>query len=204
MCSALPLEMGPKDTALIAELAADINADAEDFPDRGKFQARRAHRLLNFTKRRVPGVQIGTDSDAQPSGTTVAMEMEEDNKSLQPTSSSSHRSSCDAAELQSCSSRPSLGSPCAEARRSTEACSAITGCATWWRLGRCALLVLLRRKAERLFRRSARLQARHRQPALCAWSGRRSPRQQSGRGSASRPAESLPNKACRDRCSRVT
>jgi hypothetical protein len=77
ICIELPLEMGPKDTALIAELAADINADAEDFPDRGKFQ-RRAHRLLNFTKRRVPGVQIRTDSDAQPSSMTVAMEMEED------------------------------------------------------------------------------------------------------------------------------
>ena len=77
ICIELPLEMGPTDTALIAELAADINADAEDFPDRGKFQ-RRAHRLLNYTKRRVPGVQIRTDSDAQPSGTAVSLEMEQE------------------------------------------------------------------------------------------------------------------------------
>lgn len=62
ICIDLPIELGPTDSALLAELAQDINVKANDFPDRGKFQ-RRAHRLLNYTKLRVPGVQIRTDAD---------------------------------------------------------------------------------------------------------------------------------------------
>jgi hypothetical protein len=62
ICVDLPIEMGPNDTALLAELATDINAKANDFPNRGKFQ-RRTHRLLNYTKLRVPGIQIRTDAE---------------------------------------------------------------------------------------------------------------------------------------------
>lgn len=62
VCVDLPIRLGPTDTALLAELAEDINVNDNDFPDRGKFQ-RRAHRLLNYTKLRVPGVQIRTDAD---------------------------------------------------------------------------------------------------------------------------------------------
>lgn len=63
VCVELPIEVGPNDTALLAELAQDINAKANDFPERGKFQ-RRAHRLLNYTKRRVPGIQTRTGSNS--------------------------------------------------------------------------------------------------------------------------------------------
>ena len=62
ICVDLPIELGPTDTALLAELATDINAKANDFPNRGKFQ-RRTHRLLNYTKLRVPGIQIRTDAE---------------------------------------------------------------------------------------------------------------------------------------------
>lgn len=69
ICVDLPIELGPTDTALLAELASDINVNANDFPNRGKFQ-RRTHRLLNYTKLRVPGVQIRTD--AEQSGANLA------------------------------------------------------------------------------------------------------------------------------------
>jgi len=74
ICIDIPIEMGPTDTALIAELATDINAKANDFPNRGKFQ-RRAHRLLNYTKRRIPGIQTRTASAS--SNFSVASEPEQ-------------------------------------------------------------------------------------------------------------------------------
>lgn len=73
ICVDLPLEMGPTDTALLAELAAAINSKADDFPNRGKFQ-RRAHRLLNYTKRRVPGVQTRTIMEPAFAGNIAAEE----------------------------------------------------------------------------------------------------------------------------------
>lgn len=76
VCVDLPIRMGPTDTALLVELAQDINAKANDFPNRGKFQ-RRAHRLLNFTKRRVPGVQIRTDADPVFASLAVAQTTEQ-------------------------------------------------------------------------------------------------------------------------------
>ncbi|GIT97580.1 hypothetical protein [Sulfurovum sp. TSL1] len=75
VCVDLPIRLGPTDTALLTELAQDINVNANDFPDRGKFQ-RRAHRLLNYTKLRVPGVQIRTDAD--PAFSTLAVIQEEE------------------------------------------------------------------------------------------------------------------------------
>jgi len=74
VCIDLPIRLGPTDTALLAELAQDINVKDNDFPDRGKFQ-RRAHRLLNFAKLRVPGVQIRTDAD--PAFASLAVVQEE-------------------------------------------------------------------------------------------------------------------------------
>jgi len=71
VCIDLPIRLGPTDTALLTELAQDINVKANDFPNRGKFQ-RRTHRLLNFTKRRVPGVQIRTDADPAFASLAVA------------------------------------------------------------------------------------------------------------------------------------
>jgi hypothetical protein len=63
--------MGPNDTALLAELAQDINSEANDFPSRGKFQ-RRAHRLLNYTKRRVPGIQTRSLTEPTTNGLAAA------------------------------------------------------------------------------------------------------------------------------------
>jgi hypothetical protein len=57
ICVDLPLQLGPEDTAMLLQLAGDINAKPDDGLAGGKFQ-RRTHRLLNYTKRRVPGVQM--------------------------------------------------------------------------------------------------------------------------------------------------
>jgi len=70
ICVDLPVELGPRDTELLMELAADIQNSkeddtgrgAQDYPNRGKFQ-RRAHRVLNYAKRRVPGIQSRLDSE---------------------------------------------------------------------------------------------------------------------------------------------
>lgn len=59
ICVDLPIELeDPNDIALLAALADDINARARDrdASTTGKFQ-RRAGRLLNYAKRRVPGIQ---------------------------------------------------------------------------------------------------------------------------------------------------
>ena len=76
ICVDLPIDLGPNDRALLAELATDINANANDFPNRGKFQ-RRAHRLLNYTKLRVPGVQVRTDAEQSFASFTTATEPQE-------------------------------------------------------------------------------------------------------------------------------
>lgn len=76
ICVDLPIELGPTDTALLAELANDINVKADDFPNRGKFQ-RRTHRLLNYTKLRVPGIQIRTDAEQSFTGLAAFTEAEE-------------------------------------------------------------------------------------------------------------------------------
>jgi hypothetical protein len=68
ICVDLPVELGPRDEGLLMELATDINGHglldrgARDFPNRGKFQ-RRAHRVLNYAKRRVPGIQSRLNSE---------------------------------------------------------------------------------------------------------------------------------------------
>lgn len=56
ICIDLPLELGIEDTALVAELASDINDRAEDYPNRGKFQ-RRVARLIEYAQWRIPGLQ---------------------------------------------------------------------------------------------------------------------------------------------------